>query len=155
MCHSCSGIPKRMSRGPGLLCSGIGSTSLSKSTCCSLRERVLEGNWKRYKIGDRVLVARRFRSYSLQVRCHLTSCISHARPCSISFLSCVHEPAWQGLSCGSRSRPLGFRYRSTRAKPLPCTTETTYGLLPRNMVLERVTAETGSSLDGENQRRHE
>ena len=50
-----------MSRGPGLLCSSIGSTSTSESTCWSLRERVLAGNWKRYKIGDSVVDARRFR----------------------------------------------------------------------------------------------
>src|SRR5438067_4740868 len=46
----------------GLLCSGIGSTTISESTFWSLRERVLEENWKRYKIGDSVVVARRFRS---------------------------------------------------------------------------------------------
>jgi hypothetical protein len=51
-----------MSRGPGLLCSGIGSTTTSDNTFWSFRERVLEGNWKRYKIGDSVVVARRFRS---------------------------------------------------------------------------------------------
>src|SRR5690348_8653656 len=50
-----------MSRGPGLLCSGIGSTSIAESTCCSFWKSVEEGNWKRYKIGDSVVVARRFR----------------------------------------------------------------------------------------------
>jgi hypothetical protein len=53
-----------MSRGPGLRCCGTGSTAISESTCCSFWERVEEGIWKRYKIGDRVVVARRFRDHA-------------------------------------------------------------------------------------------
>ncbi len=55
-----------MSRGPGLLCSGIGSTSIAESTCCSFWKSVEVGNWKRYKIGDSVVVARRFRRFIVQ-----------------------------------------------------------------------------------------
>jgi hypothetical protein len=52
-----------MSFGPGLRCvsmtRGIGSSC--DRTIWSLRERVEEGIWKRYKIGDSEVVARRFR----------------------------------------------------------------------------------------------
>ena len=36
--------------------------SIVEMTIWSLRESVEVGNWKRYKIGDSVVVARRFRS---------------------------------------------------------------------------------------------
>src|SRR3989442_11616241 len=52
-----------MSLGPGLRCvSTTGGTATSERTFWSFWERVEEGNWKRYKIGDSVVVARRFRS---------------------------------------------------------------------------------------------
>jgi hypothetical protein len=51
-----------MSFGPGLRCVSItGGITITERTCCSFRERVDVGNWKRYKIGDRVVVALRFR----------------------------------------------------------------------------------------------
>ena len=52
-----------MSRGPGRRClSTTGGTVSSERPFWSFWERVEVGNWKRYKIGDSVLVARRFRS---------------------------------------------------------------------------------------------
>jgi hypothetical protein len=51
-----------MSLGPGLRCvSTTGGTATSERTFWSFWERVEEGNWKRYKIGDSVVDARRFR----------------------------------------------------------------------------------------------
>src|SRR6266571_3687560 len=47
-----------MSLGPGLRCvSTTGGTATSERTFWSFWERVEEGNWKRYKIGDSVVVA--------------------------------------------------------------------------------------------------
>ena len=49
--------------GPGRRCvSTTGGTATSARTCWSFKYRVDEGNWKRYKISDSVVVARRFRS---------------------------------------------------------------------------------------------
>src|SRR5947209_20555415 len=69
-----------MSLAPGRLCvSTTGGTSTSARTFCSLRERVLEGNWKRYKIGDSVLVARRFR-FDYLYNCSIYSRTKVLRP---------------------------------------------------------------------------
>jgi hypothetical protein len=48
--------------GPGRRCvSTTGGTATSARTLWSFWKRVEQGNWKRYKIGDSVVVARRFR----------------------------------------------------------------------------------------------
>jgi hypothetical protein len=53
-----------MSLGPGRRCVSLtrGCWISCERTIWSLRERVEVGNWKRYKIGDSAVVARRFRS---------------------------------------------------------------------------------------------
>src|SRR5437762_2317205 len=56
-----------MSLGPGLRCvSTTGGTATSERTFWSFWERVEEGNWKRYKIGDSEVVARRFRRFIVE-----------------------------------------------------------------------------------------
>src|SRR5947208_10923359 len=60
-----------MSLGPGRRCvSTTGGTATSDRTFWSFRERVEVGNWKRYKIGDSVVVARRFRSLNSVIYCY-------------------------------------------------------------------------------------
>src|SRR5450755_1825024 len=64
-CHSEEGMPYASFRGPGRRCFSItgGLTFLSSARrCWSFWYSLLVGIWKRYKIGDSVLDARRFRS---------------------------------------------------------------------------------------------
>jgi len=70
-------------------------------------------------MGDRGAETRRFRSYPLQVKCHLTSCISRVIPLHHLFLSCWLEPALQEISCLSRIRPGGFRHYALEQSLFP------------------------------------
>ena len=80
-----------MSFGPGRRCVSMTSgLSIFAMTFWSFRERVEVGNWKRYKIGDSVVVARRFQFdylFNILVLFDICSFASPSPPCVGSLVS--------------------------------------------------------------------